>query len=101
MEERNGLEMEEEEASRKTEREWSLNESVKKEETTHRVPYYKLFSFADPLDYLLMVVGSITAVGNGISIPLMTIIFGEVVNSFGQNSDKKHMIDAVSKVILG
>lgn len=90
----------EDETPRKTERERSSNKSMDKEETTHRVPYYKLFSFADRLDYFLMVVGSIAAVGNGISIPLMAIIFGEVVNSFGQNPDKKHMIDAVSKVAL-
>ncbi|KAK4745579.1 hypothetical protein SAY87_011891 [Trapa incisa] len=95
----NGLEMEEE-GPRKTEIEGSSNKSVDKEKITCRVPYYKLFSFADPLDYFLMIVGSIAAVGNGISIPLMTIIFGEVVNSFGQNSDKNHMIDAVSKVSL-
>ncbi|XP_031402386.1 ABC transporter B family member 4-like isoform X2 [Punica granatum] len=85
----------------KTERtEQTSNKSKDKEEIPHRVPHYKLFSFADPVDYLLMVVGSIAAVGNGISIPLMTIVFGEVVNSFGQNSDSERTINAVSKVSL-
>lgn len=63
------------------------------------VPYYRLFSFADSVDRLLMLVGSIAAIGNGISMPLMTIIFGELVNSFGENSNTKELVHAVSKVI--
>ena len=69
-----------------------------KEGGTKTVPYYKLFSFADSLDYLLMSVGTISAIGNGVCMPLMTIIFGEVVNSFGGTENNKEVVDAVSKV---
>ncbi|XP_021822002.1 ABC transporter B family member 4-like [Prunus avium] len=69
-----------------------------KEDGTKTVPYYKLFSFADSLDYLLMSVGTISAIGNGASFPLMTIIFGDVINSFGQTGNNKEVVDAVSKV---
>ena len=62
-----------------------------------KVSFYKLFTFADRLDVLLMVVGSICAVGNGLSQPLMTLIFGQLINSFG-SSDQSHVIDEVSKV---
>ncbi|KAL0371083.1 UNVERIFIED_CONTAM: ABC transporter B family member 11 [Sesamum angustifolium] len=65
-----------------------------------KVPYYKLFSFADPADYALMVVGMITAVGSGLCLPLMTLLFGELANSFGQNAETKRVVSEVSKVSL-
>ncbi|ONI27775.1 hypothetical protein PRUPE_1G104400 [Prunus persica] len=74
--------------------------SKSKEDGTKTVPYYKLFSFADSLDFLLMSVGTISAIGNGTSLPLMTIIFGDVINSFGQSGNNKDVVDAVSKVAL-
>ncbi|VVA35378.1 PREDICTED: ABC transporter [Prunus dulcis] len=74
--------------------------SRSKEDGTKTVSYYKLFSFADSLDYLLMSVGTISAIGNGASVPLMTIIFGDLINSFGQTGNNKEVVDAVSKVAL-
>ncbi|XP_042009422.1 ABC transporter B family member 9-like isoform X1 [Salvia splendens] len=64
-----------------------------------KVPFYKLFSFADKLDILLMVVGTISAIGNGVSQPLMTLIFGELIDSFG-GGDRSTVVHAVSKVSL-
>ncbi|KAL6186143.1 hypothetical protein ACLB2K_042264 [Fragaria x ananassa] len=55
----------------------------KEDATNNRIPYYKLFSFADIMDYLYMSVGTISAIGNGLCMPLMTVIMGEVINSFG------------------
>ncbi|XP_050117931.1 ABC transporter B family member 11-like isoform X6 [Malus sylvestris] len=74
--------------------------SENKEDGTKTVPYYKLFSFADTLDYMLMSVGTISAIGNGLCTPLMTVIFGEVINSFGRTGNTKEVVDAVSKVAL-
>ncbi|XP_021821988.1 ABC transporter B family member 11-like [Prunus avium] len=74
--------------------------SKSKEDGTKTVPYHKLFSFADSLDYLLMSVGTISAIGNGFCMPLMTIIFGDVINSFGESGNNKDVVDAVSKVAL-
>ncbi|XP_016647146.1 PREDICTED: ABC transporter B family member 4-like [Prunus mume] len=74
--------------------------SKSKEDGTKTVPYYKLFSFADSLDYLLMSIGTISAIGNGVCMPLMTIIFGDVINSFGGSGNNKDVVDAVSKVAL-
>ncbi|XP_057764048.1 ABC transporter B family member 9-like isoform X1 [Salvia miltiorrhiza] len=71
--------------------------SEKKEE--EKVPYYKLFSFADKLDVLLMVVGAIAAIGNGVSQPLMTLIFGKLVDSFGEGV-RSTIVHSVSKVAL-
>lgn len=70
-----------------------------KKEKVHTVPFLKLFAFADPLDYLLMIVGSIGAIGNGLAMPLMTLIFGALTNAFGSNqTDTTTLVHEVSKV---
>lgn len=75
------------------------SDSKDKEDLFPRVPFYKLFSFADPMDYVLMVTGSIAAVGSGISVPLMTLLFGQLVDSFGHTGNTKEVANEVSKVI--
>lgn len=69
------------------------------QEKTSTVPFYKLFSFADSVDKTLMIVGSIGAIGNALSLPLITILFGELVDSFGQ-SQSTVVVSVVSKVAL-
>ncbi|KAH7521541.1 hypothetical protein FEM48_Zijuj07G0044500 [Ziziphus jujuba var. spinosa] len=64
-----------------------------------KVSFYKLFSFPDRSDVVLMIVGTIGAIGNGVSQPLMTLIFGQLINSFGTSSSS-NIIDEVSKVSL-
>ncbi|KAF5464892.1 hypothetical protein F2P56_014931 [Juglans regia] len=76
------------------------NKNQGKEESINRVPYYKLFSFADSLDCLLMFVGTVAAVGSGISMPLMTIIFGGTIDSFGGTVNTKDVVHKVSKMCL-
>lgn len=63
-----------------------------------KVAFYKLFAFADKQDAVLMIVGTISAIGSGLSQPFMTIIFGHLINSFG-SSDQSHVVHEVSKVI--
>ncbi|XP_027333252.1 ABC transporter B family member 4-like isoform X1 [Abrus precatorius] len=77
----------------------SKNNKVK-DEGNKTVPYYKLFSFADSWDHLLMFLGAISAVGNGISMPLMSIIIGDAIDAFGGNVDNKQVVHEVSKVSL-
>ncbi|XP_050374960.1 ABC transporter B family member 11-like [Argentina anserina] len=67
---------------------------------TNTVPYYKLFSFADALDYILMSTGTISAVGHGLCMPLMSVVMGDMINSFGETKDIKEVANAVSKVAL-
>ncbi|KAH7838311.1 hypothetical protein Vadar_024867 [Vaccinium darrowii] len=64
-----------------------------------RVAFYRLFSFGDRLDIGLMVVGMISAILNGLAQPLMTLIFGNIINSFG-TSDPSNVLHEVSKVSL-
>ncbi|KAK7264795.1 hypothetical protein RJT34_32406 [Clitoria ternatea] len=77
-----------------------LKKSEAKDEKAKTVPLHKLFSFADPLDHLLMFVGTVGAIGNGISMPLMALIFGSMINAFGGSSNTKDVVDEVSKVSL-
>ncbi|PRQ39662.1 putative xenobiotic-transporting ATPase [Rosa chinensis] len=74
--------------------------SKSKEGGTKTVPFFKLFSFADSMDYLLMSVGTISAIGNGMCLPLMTVIMGDVINSFGESGNSNKVVDTVSKVAL-
>ncbi|KAL5577097.1 hypothetical protein UlMin_018796 [Ulmus minor] len=64
-----------------------------------KVPFYKLFYSADRLDVVLMIVGTFGAVANGLSQPAMTLIFGQLVNSFG-SADRSSVLHVVSKVSL-
>lgn len=80
------------------------NESGKKETKeekgkTNVVPFYRLFVFSDTKDKVLMIVGSIAAIGNGLSLPLMTVLFGELIDSFGE-SQNDDVVRKVSKVAL-
>lgn len=76
------------------------SDKSKGDEKTNTVPFYKLFAFADSLDILLMIFGSIGALGNGVGMPIMTILFGDLVDSFGQNQSTDEVVDIVSEVII-
>ncbi|KAK6140458.1 hypothetical protein DH2020_025801 [Rehmannia glutinosa] len=74
-------------------------EQAEETETTKTVPFYKLFSFSDSWDRILMTVGTIAAIGNGLSQPLMTFIFGDLVDVFGE-AKSNDIVSQVSKVLL-
>ncbi|XXG82231.1 hypothetical protein AAC387_Pa10g0220 [Persea americana] len=64
-----------------------------------KVPFYKLFSFADGWDIVMMISGTLAAIGTGLSMPLMTVIFGQLINSFaGSNSNS--IVHEVTKVVM-
>ncbi|KAJ1414191.1 P-loop containing nucleoside triphosphate hydrolase [Sesbania bispinosa] len=68
-------------------------------EVPQKVPFYKLFIFADGLDVTLMIIGTICAMANGLSQPLMTLILGKLINAFGSNVPSQ-VVHQVSKVAL-
>ncbi|CAL9232768.1 unnamed protein product, partial [Arabidopsis halleri] len=70
------------------------------EENTKTVPFYKLFSFSDSTDVLLMIVGSTGAIVNGVCYPLMTLLFGDLIDALGQNQNNEEIVEIVSKVCL-
>ncbi|PRQ38183.1 hypothetical protein RchiOBHm_Chr4g0410961 [Rosa chinensis] len=46
---------------------------------------------------MLMSTGPISAVGNGLCMSLMTIVMGDMINSFGETRNNKVVANAVSK----
>lgn len=75
------------------------NNGEKKRDEDQKVSFYKLFSFADKFDIALMIIGTIGAIGNGLTQPLMTLIFGQLVNSFG-SSNSDEVVHEISKVCI-
>lgn len=63
-----------------------------------KVPFFMLFSFADKTDIILMILGTIGGIGNGSCLPIMTILFGDMINSFGSNQNNNDIVDIISKV---
>ncbi|KAK4273324.1 hypothetical protein QN277_021750 [Acacia crassicarpa] len=64
------------------------------------VPFHKLFAFADYTDILLMIAGTIGGIGNGMALPLMTLVMGKMINAFGDNQHRSDITAVVSKVSL-
>lgn len=57
------------------------------------VPHSTLLRYASTSDRILMYLGGIAAVINGASYPLLSIIFGEMTDSFGANNSKDQLVD--------
>ncbi|KAL1216232.1 ABC transporter B family member 21 [Cardamine amara subsp. amara] len=97
-----------EEGDKEVKPEFDLKEEKKKteknkkeeDEKTKTVPFHKLFAFADSFDILLMILGTIGAVGNGLGFPIMTILFGDIIDVFGQNQNSSDISDKIAKVAL-
>ncbi|KAK7284517.1 hypothetical protein RJT34_19263 [Clitoria ternatea] len=81
---------------------WEKREESKQKDISAigTVPYHKLFSFADSTDIILMVVGTIGAIGNGLGMPLMLFLFGQVIDSFGNNQFSPDVAKQISKIAL-
>ena len=86
--------VEEDKEVKKTEK----NNNTEEHEKTKTVPFYKLFAFADSFDFLLMTLGTLGSIGNGLGFPIMTILFGDLVDAFGENQTDSNVADKVSKV---
>jgi hypothetical protein len=51
-----------------------------------------LFNFADKIDVTLMIIGTISAMANGLAHPLMTLIFGKITNQMLLNKFLRYII---------
>uniref|UniRef100_H2ZR87 Uncharacterized protein n=1 Tax=Ciona savignyi TaxID=51511 RepID=H2ZR87_CIOSA len=58
------------------------DEDDKSKEPEPTLNYYKIFRYADNLDYLLLFIGTISAAVHGASLPVMFIFFGDMTNTF-------------------
>ncbi|XP_023932082.1 multidrug resistance protein 1A isoform X3 [Lingula anatina] len=54
----------------------------KKEEPEKMVGVFEIFRFASGFDYFLMSIGSLAAIIHGLALPLMIVVFGDMIDSF-------------------
>lgn len=47
------------------------------------VPFFRLFAYADALDWTLMILGSIAAAIHGAALPLYLYVLGRIIDLFG------------------
>jgi ATP-binding cassette subfamily B (MDR/TAP) protein 1 len=76
------------------------NDGRQEKDEAKKVSLFGIFRYADRIDVLLMVVGTLGAIGNGVSQPLISVLFGNVINSFGE-STSSDVLRRVTKVRNG
>lgn len=74
----------------------------KKGKDVHKtLPFSKLLSYADTLDWTLMALGTLGAVVHGLAIPIGYLLLGKALEAFGNNiHDQKAMVKSLLKVCL-
>jgi ATP-binding cassette subfamily B (MDR/TAP) protein 1 len=63
-----------------------------------KVSFTGLFRYADGTDVLLMILGTVGALANGVTQPIMTLIFGQVIDAFGGAVGLDDVLRRVNKV---
>ena len=65
------------------------------------VGYHRLFRFADTVDKILMVVGSIAAIAVGAALPAFALLWGNMTDVFQtSSSDPDEMVNAAKGVMF-
>ncbi|KAK7508463.1 hypothetical protein BaRGS_00000029 [Batillaria attramentaria] len=75
-------------------------EKKKEKEEQQMVGLFQVFRFADCLDILMMIVGSLCAAVNGAALPAMIIVFGDMIDLFVDTGKLEVFLDDIS-VYLG
>lgn len=75
-------------------------EQEEESSSSYTVPFYKLFAFADSKDVVLMLLGTAGSIANGAALPLMTVLFGNLIDAFGGALSQHEVVNRVAKVIF-
>lgn len=63
------------------------------------LPFHKLLSYADALDWTLMALGTLGSVVHGMALPLGYLLLGKALNAYGDNIKQTDaMVHALYKV---
>jgi ATP-binding cassette subfamily B (MDR/TAP) protein 1 len=78
-----------------------LMKKLHKKENRKTVPYYTLYKYAGWIDVMLMLVGSLAAVVNGLILPTMFLIQTKVINALSMlQSQPNQLYSRISKVSM-
>ncbi|KAI3943785.1 hypothetical protein MKW98_004290 [Papaver atlanticum] len=77
-----------------------MHEMKRMKSAIRPLPFHKLLSYADPLDWTLMALGTLGSVVHGMAQPIGYLLLGKALNAFGDNiDDTDAMVTALYKVI--
>ncbi|KAM8735723.1 ATP-dependent translocase ABCB1 [Acanthopagrus schlegelii] len=79
------------------------DDKKKKKEKPPKIPMVgpiALFRFADGWDVLLLIVGTVMAVVNGVVLPLMCIVFGNMTDSFIDDSLNSQLNSSIPNITI-
>ncbi|KAL5784404.1 hypothetical protein ACOSQ2_006796 [Xanthoceras sorbifolium] len=77
-----------------------INKEEKKKVVNKVLPFSKLLSYADTLDWTLMALGTLGSIVHGMAQPIGYLLLGKALQAFGSNiNDSKAMVDALYKVV--
>lgn len=63
------------------------------------LPFFKLLSYADFVDWILMGLGTLGSIVHGMALPVGYLLLGKALNAFGNNiHDTNAMVHALKKV---
>jgi ATP-binding cassette subfamily B (MDR/TAP) protein 1 len=51
---------------------------------TQNAAFFDLFYFADKLDAFLIILGIICSIAQGVTLPLLSVVFGQLIDTFGK-----------------
>ncbi|ERN08208.1 hypothetical protein AMTR_s00018p00194380 [Amborella trichopoda] len=81
------------------EEEEEKKEKSKSHERTS-LPFYKLLSYADMGDVMLMAMGTVGAIVHGMAQPVGYLLLGKALSAFGNIHDTSAMVTAIYEVIM-
>lgn len=70
-------------------------EDTKITPTTKPATFFELFGEADILDYGLMALGTIGALGTGAALPVFCILFGQILDNLNSGGNLQQEVDKV------
>lgn len=56
-------------------------------EKSNKVSFFQIFRYADRIDHFYMILGTICAIGNGMTFPIFSIVFGRMTNDLINSSN--------------
>ncbi|KAK4433214.1 ABC transporter B family member 19 [Sesamum alatum] len=75
-------------------------ETSKEDVTSQTLPFYKLLSQADRLDWILMVLGTLGSIVHGLAQPIGYLLLGKALDAFGNHiNNPNEMVKALKKVV--